>query len=93
MPDLNMTINESVFTNREIVTKTHAISGWEIILISAVFVFLAYWYIKVTKNREQYEAWTNPNGRVVNLYKSIRRIFWWYVVLVIILGITQILLV
>ena len=83
----------SVFKQTEVITQAHAINTGEIILISAVFIFLAYWYIRVTKNKEYYEAWTNPNGTTINLYKKIRWLFWIYVGIVIILGTLQILLV
>jgi len=91
--NINLTnIDPSIFESREVITQVHAINTGEIILISAVFIFLAYWYIRVTKNKEQYESWTNPNGTTLNLYKKVRGLFWIYVGIVIILGILQILL-
>jgi hypothetical protein len=91
--EFNNSIDPSVFKPTEVVTQAHAINTGEIILISAVFIFLAYWYIRVTKNRVQYESWTNPNGTTINLYKKIRWLFWMYVGVVVVLGTLQILLV
>ena len=67
----------------------HAISPTEIIIILSIFVFLSYWYIKVHKDKEKYSAWTNPNGRTINLYKKVKIFFWLYVAVVIILGLIQ----
>jgi hypothetical protein len=91
--EFNNSIDPSVFEPTEVITQAHAINTGEIILISAVFIFLAYWYIRVTKNRVQYESWTNPNGTTINLYKKIRWLFWMYVGVVVVLGTLQILLV
>jgi hypothetical protein len=58
----------------------------EIVIISGLFILLSYWYIKVTKNKELYERWVNPNGKEINLYKIVRRIFWAYVATIIVMG-------
>lgn len=71
------------------ITK-HAVSGGEIFLIIAIFIFLAYWYIRVSKDKEYYTKWKNPNGREINLYKKVRLIFWLYTAIVVILSIIQI---
>lgn len=72
------------------VTETHhAISLGEIIFVVSVFLFLAYWLIKVSRNKEYYEHWKNPNGNEVNLYKKVRLFFWLYTGAVIILGLIQ----
>ena len=72
------------------VTETHhAISFGEIVFVAALFIFMAYWLIKVSRNKEYYEHWKNPNGREVNLYKKVRLLFWLYTAAVIILGLIQ----
>jgi len=73
-------------------TTVHAISPIEIILVAAGFIFLSYWLIRVRKNKEQYTNWTNPNGRVVNLYKIVNITFYAFIGVVILGGILQILL-
>ena len=65
----------------------------DILFIVAIFAALAYGYIVVSKDREKYEHWMNPRGREVNLYKIVRRAFWMYTVMVIVLSIIQILMV
>lgn len=77
---------------QEVTVTTHAISPTEASLAFLVFVFLAYWYVRVTKNPGLYKEWKNPNGRVINLYQKVRMFFYIYVGLVIVLGIVQILL-
>jgi len=73
------------------VTETHhAISFGEVAIVTMGFIFLAYWLIKVTRNKEYYMHWKNPNGREVNLYKVVRIMFYAYTATVIILGSAQI---
>lgn len=91
----NYTANFSQYLTpkgRTIEYTKHAISGGEIILVILCFLFLAYWYIKVTNNKAYYESWKNTNGNTVNLYKKVRQLFWWYIGIVIILGIVEILI-
>jgi len=71
----------------------HAISMPEVLIAAVGFIFLAYWYIKVSKDREHYEHWINPNGHEVNLYKIIRWGLFIYTGVIMVLGIIQILLV
>jgi hypothetical protein len=90
---LNFPIDNLTYdTPRVYETTTHLFNIPEILLIFAIFTFLAYWYIRVSKSPEEYKAWKNPNGREVNLYRLIRWIFWIYVVMVIILCGIQIVL-
>jgi hypothetical protein len=93
---LNITFNiTNAYLPREpqyIITQQHLFGATEIFFILGLFVLISYWYIRVTKNKAQFEKWVNPNGREVNLYKIIRRIFWAYVVTVIIFGALEILL-
>ena len=70
----------------------HGISMFEIILVGALFIFLAYWLIRVSKNKEYYSKWKNPSGTEINLYKKVRIFFWLYTGAVIILGVLQIIL-
>lgn len=93
----NITINLSnmnvpYFRDPEIqyVTESHhAISFGEIFIILALFIFLAYWLIRVSRNREYYTHWKNPNGKEINLYNKVRLFFWLYTAVVIIAGLLQ----
>lgn len=87
----NITVDPSVFNPGYVETQQHVIGLGGIIVIVAAFLFLAYWYVVVNKNKEKYQSWTNPNGRVVNLYKIVRRVFWGYVGVVIVFGVIAIL--
>ena len=89
---LNAPINPRFQAAGYTMVKHNAIALPEIVLMVGIFIFLAYWYVRVTKNREQYTSWTNPNGRIINLYKKVRLIFWVYTVGMIILSIIQIIL-
>lgn len=95
MSELNLsdiTIDPSVFGGQQIVTTQERVMTLpSIILISALFIFLAYWYIRVSKDKEHYKNWTNPNGKIVNLYKVVRIIFWGFVGVVIVFGLIAIL--
>lgn len=83
----NFTVPKQGISTVQYVTRQEHLFGFgEIFFIGAIFVLLAYWYVQVSKDKVKYEAWTNPKGRVINLYKIVRRIFWAYVVTVIILG-------
>lgn len=73
-------------------SQQHLFGTADIILIGGMFIALAYLYVMVTKNREKYERWTNPRGKEVNLYKIVRRAFWIYVVMVIVLGTIEIII-
>ena len=89
---LNFTIPQYVNNPRIYTYTTHLFDISDIVVIIAIFVFLAYWYIIVTKDKEKFRQWTNPRGHVINLYKIIRICFWAYVGVVIIFGGIQILL-
>jgi hypothetical protein len=71
-------------------TAVHAISPFEIILIASIFIFLSYWLVRVTRNKEYYEHWKNPNGNEINLYKKVRLLFYLYVGIVILTSCLQI---
>jgi len=85
-------VNTSMFEKEVIITQERLINIPSMILIIGLFIFLAYWYVKVNKNKEHYKNWTNPNGNKVNLFKLIRIIFWSYVGIIIVLGTISILL-
>ena len=86
----NITIPQYRDMPIQYVTETrHGISMFEIVLVVAIFVFLAYWLVRVSKDKEQYTAWKNPNGTEINLYKKVRLFFWLYTAAVIILGLLQ----
>lgn len=75
---------------QEVTYTHHAISPIEIILILAGFIFISYWLVKVTRNKEYYEHWKNPSGNEVNLYKKVRILFYLYVGIVILSSCVQI---
>lgn len=85
IPGRDSTINYTTQT-------VHAISLPEVLIVAAGFIFLAYWYIKVSKDQEKYKHWINPNGHEVNLYKIIRWGLFIYTGVIMLLGIIQILL-
>lgn len=95
MPEINLsniTVDPSTFGGQEIVTTQQRVIGvGNMILVIALFIFLAYWYVVVNKNKEKYQNWTNPNGKVINLYKIVRIVFWGYVGVVIVFGLLAIL--
>lgn len=78
---------------RYVTYTRHLFELTDILFVVAVFAGLAYGYIVVSKDKEKYSHWTNPKGREVNLYKIVRRAFWMYTIMVIILGTIQILMV
>lgn len=95
IPTLNYTATQLVPQYRDMpiqyTTQTiHAISPLEIIIILAGFIFLAYWLVRVTRNKEYYEQWKNPNGNEINLYKKVRLFFYLYVGIVILTSCLQI---
>lgn len=70
--------------------QVHAISPVEIFIAVAGFALLSYYWIKVNKDKTHYEQWTNPKGRVVNLYKILKILMIIYPILVVALGFLQI---
>jgi hypothetical protein len=73
--------------------KAHAIDLVDIFIAVAGYAVLAYFWIKVNKNKEHYQKWVNPKGRVVNLYKVIKKMMIIYPVVVILMSALQIYLV
>ena len=69
-----------------VTTPIHVFGLTEIFIVTGIFIVLAYLYIMVTNERVRFEKWINPNGHEVNLYKIIRRVFWAYVITIIIFG-------
>jgi len=91
--NLSLILTNSKEQSVTYVTNTvHAVSPFEIVMAAVGFIILAYWLVKVTKNKEFYEKWINPNGNQVNLYKIIRILFYAYVAVVILAGVAQILI-
>lgn len=87
----DMTIPDDRNIPIQYVTETrHAISFGEIAIAIAGFIFLAYWLVRVSKNKEYYTVWKNPNGKIINLYKTIKLLFYGYTAIIIILGLLQI---
>ena len=78
-------------TIQEYVMETHhAIGLDEIVMAAAGFIFLSYWLIRVTKEKEYYSKWINPSGNEINLYKKVRVMFYIYTATIIVLGLVQI---
>jgi hypothetical protein len=84
--------NFTVPKDNSVYVVQHLFSVSDIILIGGMFIALAWLYILVSKNREKYEHWINPRGKEINLYKIVRRGFWIYTIMVIILGTIEILM-
>lgn len=91
MTDIPFNISQCDTANLtvEVITRYTPISLGEIYTIFIIFIFMCYWYIKVHKDVNYYQNWVNPRGRVVNLYKIIKYLFWTYVAMVMILGMIQ----
>jgi len=90
----NMTIPLTGYRDNGIEYVTiakHTIGLGEVILAIIGFIFLSYWLIRVSKNKELYTHWKNPNGREINLYSKVRLFFWLYTGVVILTAILQIL--
>lgn len=88
----NFTIPKTSHVTEYVTREQHLFGTTEILIIAGIFIFLSYWHVKVTQNKERYEHWINPSGREVNLYKIMRRVFWAYVTIVIIFGLLAILI-
>jgi len=88
----NFTIPQPTRVTEYVVQEQHVFSMSEIVIVISLFIALSYFYVIITKDKDKYEKWINPNGHEINLYTIVRRVFWAYVAMVVVFGVYAILM-